>query len=796
MRTIIALMLAGLTVQAQETKLNEDVVKAVRYVLSATKPEDREKYYKELFARTDLDWPSVKQGLMTGPYYQRPMITEIGLRHSGKHLGIRLRGKDGKERGFSLYVPRDYTAENDARVPVLFYLHHESGASIDAGARKAEIAIRKFDELCDKRNVLFVAPYTGDGAEWWTDGGLELIDWTLRKVKQLYNIDEDRVGLLGPLDAGDAVWSVAQRMPGTWNVIMPLSGDPYAVTAMVQPIYLGTIDRMDVLMGVPGKLRTRFGDKDVHGYLDWLRPHFDKRMRITLVVRTEANSDAHYMDGMREEIFGFLVDDAHKRKPLAEEVDIETDDAKGLRSLWLVADGYDADIKPPRSGFPSTQLVWTPPKRTEPKKRLGFSLEKRDWPIGQVITRTSLGAQRAKINNGDVLLEMDGTPIRKDTDLAALLKDKNWNDEVEVLLAREVTADDLEGAKRQQRQYMQIREAIAKLKAEGKPIPHDTSELLTEEPGSDDGADDDEEDDGESVIEIGGAGKEDKPEAHGKREETSFFVFRRWIQLLRPEDVLIREDFGADWDRNHTDPAGVRIARVIPGSLADRSGFKAGDVIVQVLGEKIGGMKDLREAFADWKFEKQPEGERSVSFDIKRQTHERAWVEESVRVAWDPPTPYRVDAKWNSKDKRLDLSVRFASKCTVYLTDELMEPGKPYHVFVNGVPYQDLIDPASRPKYPRPAPGEGGAGSKLHKMRMDRAKIEAGWTPDFKLAVDDALETRDRSLVMGAKLELDFTKNKAGFERDENFHGEPRKKQAEKLKAAYDAHKAEGGSKG
>ena len=266
MRTIIALMLAGLTVQAQETKpengkpTNEDVVKAVRYVLSAKKSEDLEKYSKELFARTDLDGPSFKEGLMTGPYYQRPMITEIGIRHSGKHLGIRLRGKDGKERGFSVYVPRDYSASDDARIPVLFYLHHEPGSSIDAGARKAEIAIRKFDDLCEKRNVLFVAPYTGAGAEWWTDGGIDLIQWTPRKVKQLYNIDEDRVGLLGPLDAGDAVWYVAQRMPGTWNVIMPLSGDPYAITALVQPIYLGTIDRMDVLMGVPGKLRTRFGD--------------------------------------------------------------------------------------------------------------------------------------------------------------------------------------------------------------------------------------------------------------------------------------------------------------------------------------------------------------------------------------------------------------------------------------------------------------------------------------------------------------------------------------------------------
>jgi len=807
MRTIIALMLASLLVQAQETEnedggkpaggegTNPDVVKAVRYVLSAKTKKEQDQYYEELFKRGDLDWPSVKKGLQTGPYYQKPLVTEVGIRHSGKHMGVRLRGSDGKERGFSVYVPAGYTAQDDGRIPVLFYLHHYCSGPINAGAAKAEIAIRRFDQLCEKHNVLFVAPYTGEGAEWWTAEGLKLIAWTLEKVKSIYNIDENRVGLLGPLDAGDAVWYVAQKMPGTWNVIMPLSGDPYGITAMVEPIYLGTIDRMDVLMGVPGQLRSSLGDKNIQSYLDWLKPHFDKRMRITLSVHPEANSDAHYLDKIQEQVLHFLVDDAHKRKPLAEEVDIETSDGAGLRSLWLYAEEYDENVKPPRGqNFPSTRLVWTAPQQKEPKKRLGIGLAKREWPVGQQITSVApqMGADRAKIRNGDVLLEIDGTKVTKDTDLAKLLEGKAWNDEVEVLLAREGTEKDLEGARREQRQMETIRKKIAELKAAGKPVPADPLELLTDEPAPDDGdGEDEEEDDGESVIEMGGgdgdAGAD--PKKTQKREETSFFVFRRWIKILRPEGVLIRGDFGAGWDRKHRDPAGVRVASVTPGSLADRSGLKPGDVIVGVLGREIRSMGDLRAAFADWKFEKEPEGERSVTFDLKRVDSNRQWSEASVTVRWDVPRPYRVDARWDKRDNALHILVRHASRCTVYLTDEFVKPGEDFHVFVNNIPYHDLMDPASRPEYPNPH--HGGRDESLRRMRLKRAKIEGGWKPDFKLAVDDALQTRDRGLVLGAKLDIDFSKSKDGFEKSRTVARKPENKRSQKLAEAYAKHKGE-----
>ncbi|MEM8882722.1 MAG: PDZ domain-containing protein [Planctomycetota bacterium] len=791
MRTILVLTLVSFLlpeVRAQDAA-NEEVVKAVRALMSAKKTKERDELKEKLLARTDLDWTSVKEGLMAGPYHQKPMVTEYGIRHSGKNMGMRFRGKDGKMRGFSVYVPKGYDAKT--RIPVLFYLHHNPTNSINAGAGKADIAIRKFRKACEDHNVLFVAPYTGEGAPWWSEGGLDLIDWTLRKVKERYNLDEDKIGLVGTLDAADAIWYVAQNRPGVWNVLVPLSGDPYEVTAIIQPIYLGTLDRMDVLMGVPGQLRTSLGDRNVNSFLDGLKAHFDKTMRLTLAVHPTSRSDAFYIDKMRNQIMSFITDDERKRKPLALEVDIESDAEAGLRSLWLRAQGHDGDIKPPPR-FPSTRLVWTPPKKqAEPPKRLGVNLENREWPIGRVITRANLGAQAAWILGGDVLLEVEGTPVDKKTDIAKILQAKNWGDEAELVLAREVTADELPKAEKRQREYMQARAAAAKLRAEGKPVPPLEDLVVDEEEAAEE-----EDDDEESTIDFGDGDddeKEDEPKA-GKRKETSWFVFRRWVRLVRPEGVLIRQDFGASWDRNYEPragmPLGVRVGRVVKGSLAERSGLKAGDVIEQVLGKQVKKMADLREAFADWKFEKEPEGQRSVSFDIKRQTSDRRWIEESVSVSWDPPKPYRVDAKWNKRDVRLDVWVRHGSKATIYFTDELIEPGKEYYLYINNVPYMDLAQPDGRPDYPRLGRGAGpGARERLRKMQRARAKME-GWKFDPKVAIEDALALRDRSLIMGAKLELDFSQMKAGFESSRKRGGQPQRKRGTKLKGSYDEFKA------
>ena len=420
MRTLLLLSLIALVARADDNTVNEGVVKDVRALLSAVKKKDVDSAKQKLFARTDLDWPSVKEGLMTGRYYRAPLSTNYGTRHSGKHMRIRLTGRDGKDRGFSVYVPKSYDAKS--KIPVLFYLHHRSGVPTpNDGATMVHSAMLKFRDAAEEAGVLFVAPYTSTGAEWWLPEGRRLVTWTLEQVKQRYNIDEDRVALSGAMDGAEGVWAIAQEMPGTWSCMIPMSGDPYEITGLVRPLYLGTLDRMDVFIGVPGKLRGTLGDKNAQQFLAALKPMIDQGMRINTAIAPKSQGDFRYLPRVRDEIMSWVL--TKKRNGLANEVDIESDNGSGLRSLWLETHGVDPEGEVSH-GLPTTRLVWSPPAKKKkadqdkkPPVRMGVDLEKKpkERAFGMGIKRATGATNREGVISGDILVEVDGVAITEES---------------------------------------------------------------------------------------------------------------------------------------------------------------------------------------------------------------------------------------------------------------------------------------------------------------------------------------------------------------------------------------------
>jgi len=800
MRFVLLLTLLGPLAAAapDDEKVNTDVVKALRAVLDAKRSSERTELLEKFLARGDLDWPSVRKALQEGRYYQKPLVTAYKIRHSSKHYDLVLSGHDGKPRGFSLYLPTQYVAKDP--VPVLLYLHHAPGQPhLQGGRDRAGVAVVRFRDMAEKHGILFVAPYTSQGAEWWTPEGKRLVAWTLRQLRRLYMIDDDRIGLMGAMGGADAVWYLGQEMPGTWSVLMPMTGDAYEIGALIRPLFLGTLDRMDVLMGVPGTTKSTVGQKDTSKFLQGLDPMFKQRMRITAAVYPRAQGDFRYLDQITEQVAAFVLN--KKRKPFAEEVDVETEAGHPLQSLWLRTDGYDAegDVTPAHIfDLKSTLLKWTPPTGKEADKKVGLSLQARpDWEVGMLVTGTPGEAKNARIYPRDVLLEADGVPIRKADDLKDVISKHGWNDEVRLLLARELPEDHLERARKAEERYQKVRKRIQELRAAGKPIPDDLDAEIEDEEEAEEEEEDDE--DGEIVISSDDDEKkaEDEraqPGRKAKRQETHVLVVERWVKLRKPAGPLFRADFGAAWDPKF-DKEGVRIANVFAGSLAARSGLKQGDVIVQIGDTAVKKVHDVPAYLKEigFKFENEPEGKRGIDLTVKRKQGdgEGEWSEHTVHVKWEPVLSARVDAKWNKKENTLDVWARKASGFTLFFADELIEPGKEFHLFINNIPYQDLADPKTTPDYPRVRPGSDPAlADELYRMRRRRAKIK-GWTPDIKWAIEKYLETWDRRLVLGAERSFDLTKMKEGFEKARSRHKGHRGKLGARVKAAYDQYRKE-----
>ncbi len=793
MRFVLLLTVLGTLAAAApaDEKVNPEIVKALRAVLDAKRDTERQELLGKFLEREDLDWPSVRKALQEGRYYQKPLVTAYKIRHSSKHYDLVLSGHDGKPRGFSLYLPTSYVAKDP--MPVLLYLHHApSQPHLQGGKDRAGVAVVRFRDMAEKHGILFVAPYTSKGAEWWTPEGKRLVAWTLRQLRRLYKIDDDRIALMGAMGGADAVWYLGQEMPGTWSALMPMTGDAYQIGALVRPLFLGTLDRMDVLMGVPGTTKSTIGQKDTNKYLQELKPMFGQRMRITAAIYPRAQEDFRYLDAISAQVASFVL--SKKRKPFANEVDVETDAGHPLQSLWLRNDGYDAEGDVHRD-FKSTLLQWTPPKASEEDKKIGVQLHPRaDWEVGMLITGTPGEAKNAKIYPHDVLLEADGVPIRKVADLKEVLEKHDWNDEVRLLLARDVPEDRLERAQKAEARYKRMRKKIEELRAAGKPIPDDLDAELEDE---EEDEEEQEEEDDEIIISDENApkkGGDEAPGRKGKRQKRHVLIVERWVKLRRPAGPLFRPDFGASWDRKF-DKEGVKIAAVFPGSLAERSGLKQGDVIVQIGDTGVKKVHDIPAYLKeiDFKFEREPEGKRGIDLTVKRQTggQDGEWSEHTVHVKWEPVRASRVDATWNKKENTLNVLTRKASGFTLFFADELIAPGKEFHLFINSIPYQDLADPATTPDYPHVRPGSDPAlADELYRLRRKRAKIE-GWKPDLKWAIEKYLETWDRRLVLGAERRFDMTGMKAGFEKARKRHTGRRGELGARIKAAYDQYKKE-----
>ena len=782
-----ALLFASVAGAADE-KANPEVVKAVRAVISAKKSKDVTELKRALFARPDLDWVSVKQGLMDGPYYSKPMVTEFGLRNSGKDFGLRLSGEDGKERGFSIYVPEGY--EGKEPLPVLFYLHQDCMVKEpNAGAERAVQALLRFRKLCDEQNVFFVAPYTAAGAEWWMPDGKELVAWTLDEVKRRYNIDENRVALMGNNDGGEGVWAIAQQMPGTFSCLMPMTADPYEVTGMVRPLYLGTLDRMDVLMGVTGSIRGALGTKNTNQYMDALDPLFKKGMRVTTAIFPQAQTDFRYLENIQDTAMAWAR--TKKRNALAIEVDVESNEPEGLRSLWLAATGVDPEGDSQRN-FPTTHLKWKPPapgKGGVGDKKLGVNLRERaEWEYGILIERASGQADKARIRARDVILEVADTPVKKTSEVGPLVQQYDFGTDVPLLLARMVRPGEMEREKKLQAVYLKYRERTREMVANGEEVPDDLWERMMDE-ALDAEEKDEEEEEEESSIEINDGseeGGEEDVDQDEEQKDPEIFIFRRWVRLKQGEPPFVRVDFGAGVDHTWRE-SGVRIGRVTAGTIAWRAGLRSGDVITGVQDNPVENTRDLADFFAEFKFEKEPPENREVKFTIRRMDKEMV-----LTAKWETPVASRVDARWDKKENALNVMCRNLKGFTLYFTDELVPPNEEFHLYINGVPYQDLMDPDSMPEYPRMGPHGGGmAGDKLYRMRKKRAKV-AGWKPDYEFAVSEFLKNRDRELVLGNKLTIDMHQFKQAFKKVREKSKPKRFDFGAALKEAYEKFRSEG----
>ena len=151
--------------------------------------------------------------LNAGPAFAQ----DVGL---GQQESVRI-DRDGTRYPFVYLIPETYDATQS--YPVEFMLH--GGVSRPEWDPGGEWWRRGYDSL-KKEDRIVVVPAAWNTAFWWFDNQADNLPSILKELKQIYNIDDNRVTLSGVSDGGTGAYFFAFKQSTEWAAFFPYIGHP------------------------------------------------------------------------------------------------------------------------------------------------------------------------------------------------------------------------------------------------------------------------------------------------------------------------------------------------------------------------------------------------------------------------------------------------------------------------------------------------------------------------------------------------------------------------------------------
>lgn len=134
------------------------------------------------------------------------------------------------ELPYLIYLPKDYSATNGQRWPLMLFLHGSGERGTDVqraaihGPLKLVRAGREFP-------FIVIAPQCPEKELWQNEPLMQLLDGVTDK----YAVDTKRIYLTGLSMGGYGAWSLGLRHPEKFAALVPICGGANAIDAIVGP---------------------------------------------------------------------------------------------------------------------------------------------------------------------------------------------------------------------------------------------------------------------------------------------------------------------------------------------------------------------------------------------------------------------------------------------------------------------------------------------------------------------------------------------------------------------------------
>ncbi|MCF6155091.1 MAG: hypothetical protein E3K36_07520 [Candidatus Brocadia sp.] len=287
----------------------------------------------------------------------------------------------GEKKGeYFAYIPPTYVP--DRSWPVVLALHGVGGSGYGQVMAWLKSSARK-DEF------IFVAPTYGSGL-WWKEEPERFVLSVLKKVKQDYHVDTNRVYLTGFSSGGHGVWYLAIRYPSLFAAINPVAGEcplPSLLVNLIQvPVFIIHGDR-DTVIPVEAardansrlerlgynvvykelpELKHQFPVNETDQILAWFHSHkrslYPKSVKYSTdspkypvsywVEITEFSQLVGQVSGVYKDVFGHLMKSEGLSETATIEADIRKDNevsltTRGVNALRLYLEEELVDMEKP-----------------------------------------------------------------------------------------------------------------------------------------------------------------------------------------------------------------------------------------------------------------------------------------------------------------------------------------------------------------------------------------------------------------------------------------------------------------
>lgn len=346
---------------------------------------------------------------------------------------------DGKVRPFVVVVPRLASAQ---RAPMVVWLHGgASRAALIANplewAKGAEMT-----PFADRTGSLVVYPFAQEGAAWWQPTGMAMIRSIVRRVKEEFLVDDDRVALAGFSDGASGAWLHAMLDP-----------DPYAA-----------------FVALNGHLGVGSEDGQLHTYLQNLvgRPVFatssdadelypTEDLAPMMAVALDAGADLLYRPQHGRHEFDFAERELpriaeflarHPRDPYPARLAWETADPRFGRRAWIQIDSIEGPEAPWRRDWMPVSVDKAIVVGILPDD----AYEGKGVRVGSVPDGDTL-ARRVGLQAGDLITRGGTQPIGSLADLSSWKRTLHRGDKVRMVIERAGKEVVLEGQLPEIRRY-------------------------------------------------------------------------------------------------------------------------------------------------------------------------------------------------------------------------------------------------------------------------------------------------------------------------------------------------------